>query len=80
MSGQEVEVDRYEASAIVGQRWRLHSYHDGESIMLTDQGMRELLDLLLCCAGEFSAQAEDFSSMPPIVEQDETPDDWQPRA
>src|SRR6266571_6533322 len=77
---QEVEVERYEANQLIGQRWRIHSYHDGESIALTDQGMRELLDLLLCRAGEFSAQAEDFSSMPPIVEQDETPDDWQPRA
>ncbi|SRR6266581_2019660 len=66
---QEVEVERYEANQLIGQRWRIHSYHDGESIMLTNQGMRELLDELLKIANQFDATATD-----------ETPDDWQPRA
>ncbi len=65
---QAIEVERYEATTLIGQRWRIHSYHDGESIMLTNQGMRELLDALLKIANQFDAQASD-----------ETPEDWQPR-
>ncbi len=61
---QAIEVERYEANQIIGQRWRVHSYHDGESIMLTDQGMRELLDELLKIADQFS---------------DEMPASWRPR-
>ncbi len=29
---QAIEVERYEANQIIGQRWRVHSYHDGECL------------------------------------------------
>ncbi len=70
----EIEVERYEANQIIGQRWRIHSYHDGDSIMLTDQGMRELLDELLKIARQFGDQEASEEE-----DEDEAPKRWQIR-
>ncbi len=47
-----IEVERFERAG--GHRWRIHSFYDGDSIALTEVGMRELLDHLLRIAGEFT--------------------------
>ncbi len=52
--GDEIEVERYERTVTGGYRWRIHSRHDGNSIEVSAQGMRELLDELLKSAGQFS--------------------------
>lgn len=65
---QEIEVECYEKTVLHGQRWRIHSFYDKESIALTDQGMRELLDTLLKIADQFSDQ--------PPPREDETPETW----
>ncbi len=36
-----IEVERFERAG--GHRWRIHSFYDGDSIALTEAGMRELL-------------------------------------
>ncbi len=47
-----IEVERFERAG--GHRWRIHSFYDGDSIALTEAGMRALLDWLLLHAGEFT--------------------------
>ncbi len=48
---QAILVERFDRPG--GHRWRIHSFYDGDSIALTETGMRELLDWLLLHAGEF---------------------------
>ena len=98
MSEQEIEVEQIEHTRRPERSvFRIHSFYDKESIALTDQGMRELLDWLLLHAGEFDqyaalltateeAQATrqaigaEVSELANADEEDETPDDWEPRA
>ncbi len=56
-----IEVERFDRPG--GHRWRVHSFYDGDSIALSEAGMRELLDWLLLHAGEFT-EGESTTSPP----------------
>jgi len=59
-----IEVERFERAG--GHRWRIHSFYDGDSIALTEAGMRELLDWLLVHAKDFT---EGDSTQPKLLKQ-----------
>jgi hypothetical protein len=86
---QAIWVETYSVPG--GVRWRVHSYYDGDSIALSDVGMRELLDWLAAHQGDFAEPvmvpcpfchgAHYAGQRCPVAprDQDETPEDWQPR-
>jgi len=52
---EEISIERIERTQTV---WRIHSYYDTESIAVTREGMRQLLDWLLLHAKEFDTDAK----------------------